>query len=362
MGLAKLSKNLFLKVPAIVFVEFFRGSSALVQLFWAFYVLPFFGLIIPAIVAAILVLGFNVGSFASEIVRGSIQAIPPEQREACVALNLSKWQAFRYVILPQALRMMLPPFSNQANRSCKPYHSGRCHLSGRPYPFIDRVYASAICIDYGILLLVIKCLGVWHTSDGTETSASDRGVTAMPLWDWNYALECIPQLLEGIKITLLATFLGSLLAMFLGLIFAIAKRSHMRLISVPVIYATDFIRSTPLLVQLYILFFVLPNFGIVLSPLVAGIVGLGVHYACYTAEVYRAGIESIPKGQWEAAKACNFTYRQTWTKVIIPQAIPSLTYRYIEPYTLVGVFFLLISIPAALAVTALEHHIQKNRA
>lgn len=114
MGLAKLSRLAPIRYGAIAFVEFFRGSSVFVQLFWVYYVMPFFGVRMDAVVAAVLVLGANVGSFSSEIVRGSIRAVPREQVEACTALNLTKWQAYRYVILPQAIRMMLPPFSNQA--------------------------------------------------------------------------------------------------------------------------------------------------------------------------------------------------------------------------------------------------------
>ena len=89
----------------------------------------------------------------------------------------------------------------------------------------------------------------------------------------------------------------------------------------PVGFVAEFIRGTPLLVQLYFLFYVLPDLGILLSPLVAGVIGLGLHYGTYTSEVYRAGIDNVPRGQWEAAKACNLTRTQTWRHIILPQAI-----------------------------------------
>ncbi|MGI9498667.1 MAG: ectoine/hydroxyectoine ABC transporter permease subunit EhuD, partial [Geminicoccaceae bacterium] len=124
--------------------------------------------------------------------------------------------------------------------------------------------------------------------------------------------------------------------------------------------------------------------------LTAGVIGLGLHYSAYTAEVYRAGIENVPKGQWEAAKAVNLSQRQTWSHIIIPQAIPPMipalanyfvamfketpllsaitvlelmnqarsaanfSYRYLEPMTMVGVFFLLVSIPAVIGLRYLE--------
>jgi polar amino acid transport system permease protein len=83
-------------------------------------------------------------------------------------------------------------------------------------------------------------------------------------------------------------------------------------------FVVEFIRGTPLLVQLYFIFYVLPDAGILLPPLVAGVIGMGLHYATYTAEVYRAGIENVARGQWEAARATNLTTRQTWVHVIMP--------------------------------------------
>ncbi|MDA4635977.1 ABC transporter permease subunit, partial [Escherichia coli] len=95
-------------------------------------------------------------------------------------------------------------------------------------------------------------------------------------------------------------------------------------VSKPVGFLADFIRGTPLLVQLYFIFYVLPDAGITLSPLVAGVIGLGLHYGTYTAEVYRGGIDNVARGQWEAARACNLSAFQTWTRIILPQALPPM--------------------------------------
>ncbi len=152
----------------------------------------------------------------------------------------------------------------------------------------------------------------------------------------------------------------------------------------------QFIRGTPLLVQLYVIFYVLPDIGIRLPALVAGVIGIGLHYATYTAEVYRGGIEAVPRGQWEAARATNLTIRQTWLHVVLPQAVPPMipalanyliamfketpllsaitvlelmnqaksvansSYRYIEPMTMVGVFFLVISLISVALISLLE--------
>jgi polar amino acid transport system permease protein len=194
-------------------------------------------------------------------------------------------------------------------------------------------------------------------------------------WDWAFVIQILPTLFEGVKITILATLLGSIVAAAIGLVIAIVRRSKNRIVSIPMGFVAEFIRGTPLLVQLYFIFYVLPDLGITLSPLVAGVIGLGLHYGTYTAEVYRAGIDNVARGQWEAAKACNLSSIQTWTQIILPQALPPMipalanyfiamfketpllsaitvlelmnqarsianyNYRYIEPITLVGAFF-----------------------
>jgi polar amino acid transport system permease protein len=97
---------------AISYIEFFRGTSALVQLFWAFFVLPGFGLSLDAFTVAVITLGLNVGAYGAEVVRGAIQGVTRGQWEATTALNLTRGQALRRIILPQALVAMIPPWGN----------------------------------------------------------------------------------------------------------------------------------------------------------------------------------------------------------------------------------------------------------
>lgn len=111
-GLLRLSPHWFVRLPVTVYVEVFRGSSALVQLFFFFYVLPLLGVALSALAAGVLALGLNVGAYGSEIVRAAIRNVDPGQREAITALNLPPVAAFMRIILPQALSVMLPPFGN----------------------------------------------------------------------------------------------------------------------------------------------------------------------------------------------------------------------------------------------------------
>jgi polar amino acid transport system permease protein len=205
-------------------------------------------------------------------------------------------------------------------------------------------------------------------------------------WDWDYALECLPRLLEGFRITLLATVLGTVVAAALGRVLAIVRRAAPRGVALPVRAASEFVRSTPLLVQLLMVYFLVPQ----RSPLTLGVLVLGVHYATYMAEGYRAGIDGVPAGQWEACRALSLPPVRTWRAVILPQAVrnvlPALGnyvismfketpflaaitvgvmmfeaqrfgsnhFRYIEPFTLAGLFFLAASYPTSVLLRKLE--------
>jgi len=111
-GLGRLSRFMAVRALATTYIEFFRGTSIFVQLFWVYFVLPFAGITLTPLQAGVLALGLNVGAYGAEVVRGAVKAIGREQREACIALNLSRFQAMRHIVLPQALPLMLPTFGN----------------------------------------------------------------------------------------------------------------------------------------------------------------------------------------------------------------------------------------------------------
>lgn len=218
-------------------------------------------------------------------------------------------------------------------------------------------------------------------------------------WDWDFAREIFPELVGGMWVTVQATLAGIAIAVVGGLLLALGRRSDRKWISYPFAWFIEFIRSTPLLIQLFFLFFALPTVSFlprnlrVLSDMTALIVGLGVHYSCYASEAYRAGIESVPRGQWEASTALNLKPSTKWLNVILPQGIPrslptlgnyfvgmfkdapigssigvagvlfvarrigSATFRFVEPMTIAGILFLIVSIPAAIAVRAVERKV-----
>ncbi|MFC8272353.1 ectoine/hydroxyectoine ABC transporter permease subunit EhuD [Streptomyces sp. NPDC057271] len=212
-------------------------------------------------------------------------------------------------------------------------------------------------------------------------------------WDWSAVVDFLPRFWDGLLLTLQVLTLGSLISFTLGLVWALGFRAPTRWVRWPVHAVTEFIRTTPLLVQLFFLFFVLPEWGVKLSALATGTLAIGLHYSTYTAQVYRAGIDAVPVGQWEAAKALSLPRHRTWLTVILPQALrritPALgnyviamlkdtpilagigvlellqqsrlesaaTFQYTEPLTVVGVAFVLIAYPASLLLRTLERRL-----
>lgn len=111
-GFGRLSRWKAVRILSSVYVEIFRGTSLLVQLFWLFYALPLLGVELPPLAAGVIALGLNYGAYGSEVVRSSILAVPKGQTEAAIALNMTPWLRMKRVILPQAFAMMLPSFGN----------------------------------------------------------------------------------------------------------------------------------------------------------------------------------------------------------------------------------------------------------
>lgn len=208
-----------------------------------------------------------------------------------------------------------------------------------------------------------------------------------PFFSWEFAWDIFPDILTAfLQVTLLVTVLGTLIAAVLGLIIAILIMVLPRPLAWIVRWIANFIRMTPIVVQLIFLFWTF----LWMDPLTIGIIVFGVHYATYMSEVYRAGIESVPKGQWEATTALSMSAARTWRKVVIPQAlrstVPSLgnyaismfkdtpflfaisvaemvsvaqtigaqTFRYNEAIIIAGLIFLAASYPTAILINRLE--------
>ena len=113
-GIMRLSKNLIIQVLATIYIEFYRGTSLIIQMFWIYYVLPLFGIPLPALLAGVLALGMNFGAYGAEVLRAGILAVPKGQWEGALALNFSKAKRMQRIIIPQIYPIILPPAANLA--------------------------------------------------------------------------------------------------------------------------------------------------------------------------------------------------------------------------------------------------------
>jgi polar amino acid transport system permease protein len=217
------------------------------------------------------------------------------------------------------------------------------------------------------------------------------------MWDWNYALMVLPALAKAAIVTIEVTLISFCIAAVFGLVLALLRMSG-PVVGWAVSAFVEFIRSTPLLIQLFFVFYVLPRFGITLDALTAGVIALSIHYGCYCSEVYRAGLEAVPRGQWEACTALNLSTRTTFKSIVLPQAIPPIVpalgnylialfketpllsalavlemmqrakefgseyFRYTEPMTIVGIYFLIMSLVSAAGIRWLEHRLNRRSA
>jgi polar amino acid transport system permease protein len=277
------------------------------------------------------------------------------------------------------------PADTRSDASLEPFEPHR-RWYRRPDVLIP---LAAIALGYTFLLVGVEESTRFRTrmtADGTER------------FDWMYFWHLVPLMWRGLLVTVKATVLGFTLAVVLGFVLALGRRSKRRVLSWPFALFIEFVRSTPLLAQLFFLqAFVRANDTLSFAPITILAIGLGIHYATYCSEAYRAGINSVPPGQWEASVALNLDPVTTWTRVVIPQAVPNVLpalgnylvaafkdaplgfilnvpgilfwansvrgadFRPVEPYIMVGLGFLMASLPAAWAVRRLERKIAYER-
>lgn len=207
-------------------------------------------------------------------------------------------------------------------------------------------------------------------------------------WDWEFAIAIFPEILSAITVTIAATIIAYCISLTAGLVLTLLRRASFKPLALTVAGMIEFIRATPPLVQLFFVYYTTP-----LTGFQTGAIVLGLHYATYVSEIYRSGIEAVPKSQWEASQALNFTRAQTWRRIILPQAIPPVIpmlgnylivlfketpllsaifvvemmavaqsigtsdWRYVEPITIVGFLFLVLSYPSAVFIRYLERKV-----
>ena len=216
-------------------------------------------------------------------------------------------------------------------------------------------------------------------------------------WRWDFTFDVVlPKMIEAAGVTLWATVASFAIALVGGLVLMLLKTHRSPWVSRPATEFIEFIRATPLLVQIFFLFFLLPDIAITLPPLTTGIIAIGLYNSALCAEVYRAGFQAVPRGQWEACIALNLSTYRTFRDIIIPQSLPPIVpalgnyliaifketpllsfvavteimqiskligaehYRFTEAVTIAGIFFLVMSLVAAFFVRLVENYVKRS--
>jgi len=211
------------------------------------------------------------------------------------------------------------------------------------------------------------------------------------------AREFLPILLQGVWLTIVVTSGSLILSTLLGMVWALMRVSPVRALQQLAKGIVNAIRGIPILVQLFYIYFVMPEFGVTLTALQASIVGLGIAYSAYQAENFRAGIEAIDKGQVEASESLGMGWALMMRRVVVPQAVKIIlppygnimimmlkdssqastitvaeltlkgqliaasTFKYTSVLTMVAVLYLVMSVPLILFVGWLERRTQRAR-
>lgn len=214
--------------------------------------------------------------------------------------------------------------------------------------------------------------------------------------DWAFAWSILPILLRGMQVTIAATLLGFAVSAVFGLVLAALKGARSRAIAWSAHALAEFVRDTPLLAQLFFLYYVLPDYGLLLPAFATGALALGIQYSAYMAEVYRAGLESVRRGQLEAARALDIAPLRTFAVIVLPQAIPRIipalgnylvsimkdvpvlsavtvlellgvariigdrSFNYVVPLSMVGVLYLILTLVASAGVRYLDDKLPKR--
>lgn len=210
-------------------------------------------------------------------------------------------------------------------------------------------------------------------------------------------MQYIPALLDGLRLTVVITFISMALALVIGLILAVGQlNKDAWWFWWPCRIVVEVIRGTPLLLQIFYAYFVLPRMGVGLTPMQAGVLALSINFGCYISEVYRAGIEAVPRGQVEAGRTLGLSHGQVLRKIVLPQAvrivIPPLgnylltlfkdtallstisivellfatnlvaanNFLYVQMYTMAAVMYLIISLPSSFALRILERRMKSG--
>ena len=302
------------------YVELIRNTPFLVQLFFIYFGLPAIGIRLDPLVAAILAMTLNMGAYTTEIVGAGLDAVPKGQKEAASALGLHPGQVFIKIVLPQALKVIFPALTSQivimmlesavvsqiAVRELT--YRGR-HAPGPHLPRLRDLFRRDADLSRA----------VDRRAPRADLVRPPRAVGGGDMIEFTF-WDILRNLLFATRWTILlslAAFVGGASVGLVILFLRISKRKWPRAIGKGYI---ALFQGTPLLMQLFLMFFGLPMLGFRIEPWTAAVLGLTFFASAYLAEIWRGGVDALPRGQWDAGASLGLTYVQELRLVVLPQA------------------------------------------
>ena len=297
-----------------------RNTPFLVQLFFIFFGLPSLGIRLDPIVAAILAMTLNMAAYTTEIVGAGLDAVPRGQREAALALGLRPRQVFIKIVLPQALKVIFPALTSQivimmlesavvSQIAVRELTYEADMLQARTFRAFE-TYFVVTMVYLGLSIALAQIAGGRRQARTRER----RVMIEFTLWD------IVRNLLLAARWTLLLSivaFIGGGIVGLLILLLRISAKNALRR------FASGYIglfQGTPLLMQLFLMFFGLPMLGFRIEPWSAAVLGLTFFASAYLAEIWRSGVDALPRGQWDAGASLGLHYIQELRLIILPQA------------------------------------------
>ncbi len=303
----------------VIFVDAFRALPPLVLILLVYFGLPNIGLNLPSFAVLWLVLSLVLAAFAEEIFWAGILSIPKGQWEAARSTGLGFLATLTYIVLPQAIRLTVPPLTNRTIA-------------------ITKNTALGTVIGVGEILNQATTA---QSFSGNATPLMMGAIAYAILFDLAIMERAFPLILSGLRETILICLLVIPLGLAGGLACAIISLSRLRIARWVAVAVIDFFRAIPPLVLLIFIYAGLPFAGLRPSPMTAVAIAFLLNTSSYYGEIYRAGIESVGQGQWDAARSTGLKGYQTLAFVVLPQAVrnvlPDLVSNTVEVVKLTSI-------------------------
>ena len=319
LALMRLSPARLLRWPAGAVIEVFRTTPPLVQLFWFFFALPILIKVeMTPYVAAVLTFSIQSAAFFAEVFRGGIVSVERGQWEAARALGMAPRQVMRRIVLPQAVKRMIPAFLERAIELMKTTTLvaivSYADLLFQTNEVAQKTFRPLEVFTVTALIYFVGHLRGEPARAPARAAPRDQrrrdGALMGAAYRWNFGpvLENLDVLWAGALGTLRLFVICVVLGFGFGLVVGLGRHARSRWVHLPATAFVEFFRNTPVLVQILWFYYALPILlPFQISPLTAAALGISLNSAAFSAEIYRGGIESIDRGQAEAARALGMT-------------------------------------------------------